>query len=195
MAIRSVELSAKISNSKRQKLYEALKQQSYFSSGEIGDNALLLRNGDTLERIGKEMRALGWRSLDKASQGHSLKMTKPDGTWPITIFVVVPGTYSIKFGLFDHIRDKLQASSKEEASTKLDRWYDRDGKNWIVTLKDENGDQIGDAVVVGTHLDAMNVKKDHPSFKSQADKDRENEERYSKNWKKQHETPNRRRTA
>lgn len=65
----------------------------------------------------------------------------------------------------------------------LDRWFDKTARNWIVTCLDENGDQVGDSVVVGTRGEAMGIKLDNPAFKSQADKDRENEERYGKKRK------------
>ena len=40
---------------------------------------------------------------------------------------------------------------------RLDRWYDRGSRSWIVQLKDEAGNQVGDAIFVGTRSEANGV--------------------------------------
>lgn len=40
-------------------------------------------------------------------------------------------------------------------STSVDMWYDRTTRNWVVQVKDEHGNQIGDAVYVYTQPEAL----------------------------------------
>lgn len=42
----------------------------------------------------------------------------------------------------------------------LDRWFDRSTRNWICTLKDKDGNQVGDSIVLGDKLSAMRLTKD-----------------------------------
>lgn len=62
----------------------------------------------------------------------------------------------------------LQADSRAEAppleQLYIDRWYDKSTRNWVVTLKDRQGHQWGDTIVVFQRSEAMQIKKDHPSF-------------------------------
>jgi hypothetical protein len=41
---------------------------------------------------------------------------------------------------------------------KLDRWYDRSTRSWIVRAVDAEGNQIGDAIYVATKGEALAVK-------------------------------------
>jgi hypothetical protein len=41
------------------------------------------------------------------------------------------------------------------AGTYVDRWYDKHSRNWVVQLKDRNGNQIGSADYVGTAACAL----------------------------------------
>lgn len=38
---------------------------------------------------------------------------------------------------------------------KVDRWYDRHTKSWVVQLKDEDGNQIGNATYLGLKHQAI----------------------------------------
>ena len=43
--------------------------------------------------------------------------------------------------------------------TRVDMWYDRNTRSWVVQLKDERDDQIGDAVYVATKPEAEREKR------------------------------------
>ena len=64
---------------------------------------------------------------------------------------------------------------------KLDKWFDRTGSSWVVQVKDADGNQIGDAIVVGDRPSAMAIKIDNPGFNLPTGKeDEELERRYGK---------------
>lgn len=50
--------------------------------------------------------------------------------------------------------------SEERIPTTVDRWYDRRTSSWIVQLKDREGNQIGQAVYVGTRREAEKQEAD-----------------------------------
>jgi len=45
---------------------------------------------------------------------------------------------------------------KEEIPFSIDMWYNRSDKSWVVQVKDEENNQIGDSVYVGTKPEAIN---------------------------------------
>lgn len=59
---------------------------------------------------------------------------------------------------------------------KLDRWFDPSTRNWICTLRDAEGNQVGDSIVVGDRRSAMDLKKEDfnvdPSFEETDEEDR-----------------------
>lgn len=50
------------------------------------------------------------------------------------------------------------------ADLRLDRWYDKSTRQWIVTLKDKEDNQVGDAIFVALSTEAARIGKDHPGF-------------------------------
>ena len=68
------------------------------------------------------------------------------------------------FGNPVYRKDKIVPLPKLERSaagkpTRVDMWYDRNTKSWVVQLKDERDDQIGDAVYVATKTEAEREKR------------------------------------
>jgi len=49
---------------------------------------------------------------------------------------------------------------KDPIPTKVDSWYDRRTRSWIVQLMDEEGNQIGDAYYTGIKEDAIREEKE-----------------------------------
>jgi len=45
--------------------------------------------------------------------------------------------------------------SESKPPFKVDRWYDRHTKSWVVQLKDEDGNQIGNATYLGVKQQAI----------------------------------------
>lgn len=43
---------------------------------------------------------------------------------------------------------------------KIDRWYDRQSRSWVVQRLDIEGNQVGDAYYSGTKLGAIMIEKD-----------------------------------
>lgn len=87
-------------------------------------------------------------------------------------------TYSVVSSLI------VRSSVQNLNDLTLDRWYDKSTRNWIITLKDKAGNQVGDAIFVATSTDAKGIKKTNPAFNVR-DFDAENEERYKlKQFKK-----------
>jgi hypothetical protein len=78
---------------------------------------------------------------------------------------------------------RLMAAAPQDVSKlKLVRWFDKSTKNWVVTLQDKAGEEVGEPIVVGTREAAMKIKKDNPSFFT-GHTDQENEDRYFKDPK------------
>ena len=44
--------------------------------------------------------------------------------------------------------------SEEPKVVSVDKWYDRYSRSWIVQLKDESGNQVGDAMYFGNRESA-----------------------------------------
>lgn len=61
-------------------------------------------------------------------------------------------------------------------SLHVDRWYDKSTRNWICTLQDADGNQVGDSIVVGNRAHAMQITKEN--FRNQNPTDQDNEDRY-----------------
>jgi len=74
-----------------------------------------------------------------------------DGRWNLR---VVPG---------NHVGDAVVATPVA-TGLKIDRWYDKSTRNWIVTMRDSGGHQVGDAIVVYRRDEAAAIKPGHPSF-------------------------------
>jgi hypothetical protein len=120
MAIKAVRLvAAPISDEDRKRLYQDLKKHPYFSKGTVERNALKLETRDTLETVAKEMRKLGWTKSVGRALGHSTKLTRSDGTWPVTVFATRLGQYSIVFGLNDTDKESLVPTVRTVKYTKL----------------------------------------------------------------------------
>lgn len=85
-------------------------------------------------------------------------------------------------------KQRLQASDpyipdeKKLAECKVVRWFDKSIKSWTVILEDKDGNQVGDAIVVGSRSEAKAITKDHPGFNVR-DFDAENDQRYGKKRK------------
>jgi len=58
-----------------------------------------------------------------------------------------------------HIWLKNCELPKEEIPFSIDMWYNRPERAWVVQLKDEENNQIGDSVYVGTKPEALNQVK------------------------------------
>ncbi|TVY09920.1 hypothetical protein [Paenibacillus cremeus] len=48
----------------------------------------------------------------------------------------------------------------EQKPAKVDKWYDRGTRSWVVQLKDHEGNQIGDAIYVASKSEAAEQEKD-----------------------------------
>lgn len=48
------------------------------------------------------------------------------------------------------------AADASPSALRLDRWYDRKNRTWVVQAKDSAGNQVGDAIYVATKREAMN---------------------------------------
>ena len=48
--------------------------------------------------------------------------------------------------------------SKEEC--KLEKWYDRQTRSWVIQLKDPDGNQVGEAIYVASRKEANQISKD-----------------------------------
>lgn len=43
---------------------------------------------------------------------------------------------------------------------KVDRWYDRRTRSWVIQLKDKEGNQIGNAIYVASKGEALQQEKE-----------------------------------
>lgn len=59
-------------------------------------------------------------------------------------------------------------SNEPKLAVKIDVWYDRHSKSWVVQKKDRNDNQIGDADYVYSKREALQLKKDY-GFKNPVD--------------------------
>lgn len=50
-------------------------------------------------------------------------------------------------------------SEFDETPAKIEKWYDRKTRSWIVQTKNKNGDQLGNAEYFGTKQEAENEYK------------------------------------
>lgn len=53
----------------------------------------------------------------------------------------------------------IDYDNSEQRPVKVERWYDRRSRNWIVQLLDEDGNQIGDAYYCYTKKEASDEEK------------------------------------
>ncbi len=60
------------------------------------------------------------------------------------------------------LKDLLAVPKKEysKEQLKIERWYDRSSKNWIVQLLDPEGNQVGNAIYVYSKKEANAITKE-----------------------------------
>lgn len=63
------------------------------------------------------------------------------------------------------IKDLLaQRREYSKVDCKLDRWYDRQTRSWVIQLLDPEGNQVGEAIYVASKKEANQItKEDFPN--------------------------------